>query len=419
MRPEARRRAATAIVLAAATAALGACGGGETADAGGGDASKGVTVYSSLPMQGASKDTAKSIENSIKLAFAESDYRPRGIKIDYRPLDNSTAQAGGWDPQQTAANARKVAQDESTLVYLAEYNSGAAAVSIPITNEVGLTQLSATNSYVGLTTNEPGSTAGEPGKYYPSGERTFFRVAPRDSIQSRAGVTLMRQDGCTKVAVANDKETYGLGLTRGIQQEADAARLEIVSNEGIEKTSANHRAYAASLGGKGADCFYFAGITANGAVQLMNDVASALPDAKLYGSDGICESGFLSLAKGGVPAGVAKRVKCTVATLDLESYPGGSAYLSAYRAAYGDETPDPWSIYWYEAAKLVADTIAEGGTDRESFRAILRGTEDRESVLGRYSFDENGDSTLTTYAVYGAGPGGTPRFVDTVTAEVG
>ncbi len=36
----------------------------------------------------------------------------------------------------------------------------------------------------------------------------------------------------------------------------------------------------------------YSGITANNAVQIYKDFAAALPDAKLYGPDGVAESGF-------------------------------------------------------------------------------------------------------------------------------
>jgi branched-chain amino acid transport system substrate-binding protein len=65
----------------------------------------------------------------------------------------------------------------------------------------------------------------------------------------------------------------------------------------------------------------YAGITANGAVQLYKDVAAALPEAKLYGPDGVAESGFSDPAEGGIPARVAERVKVTVATLAPDEYP--------------------------------------------------------------------------------------------------
>ena len=94
---------------------------------------------------------------------------------------------------------------------MGEFNSGASEVSIPILNEAGIPQVSPANTYVGLTTNLPGSAPGEPQKYYPTGTRTYLRIVPIDSIQAAADLMAMKQAGCTKVAVANDKEAYGTG----------------------------------------------------------------------------------------------------------------------------------------------------------------------------------------------------------------
>ena len=94
-------------------------------------------------------------------------------------------------------------------MYIGEFNSGASKVSIPILSEAGVPQISPANTYVGLTTDDPGSEPGEPDKYYPTGDRTYTRIVPKDTIQAAALVTLMKGDGCTKVAMTNDKEVYG------------------------------------------------------------------------------------------------------------------------------------------------------------------------------------------------------------------
>ena len=71
----------------------------------------------------------------------------------------------------------------------------------------------------------------------------------------------------------------------------------------------------------------FAGITPNGAVQLFKDVAAALPDAKLYGPDGVSNPEFFVADEGGIPADVAERVKVTVATLSPGPVPAGGPEL--------------------------------------------------------------------------------------------
>jgi branched-chain amino acid transport system substrate-binding protein len=390
-------------------------GGGSTSSSGGT-----VDIYSSLPLQGASKNQTNAMVDGIKLALKEHNGKAGPFTVNYESLDDSTAQTGNWDPGQSAQNARKAAQDSKTIAYIGEFNSGASAITIPILNQGNVPQISPANTYVGLTTDEPGSEKGEPQKYYPTGKRTYVRIVPRDTIQGAALVTLMKSDGCTKVAIANDKEVYGAGLARLVEIKAKDQGLDIVSNEGIDKAQPNFRSYAQSIKGQGADCFLFAGVTANGAVQINKDVAAAIPNVKLYGPDGTCESGFTNPADKGIPASIAPQYQCTVATLNLASYPGGKDFLAAFKKEYGNAHPDPYAIYGYEAMDLALDTIdqlGDKGNDKDAMIQALFATKDRQSVLGTYGFDQNGDTTITDYGVYKVGPDGNPEFEKAVKAQ--
>jgi branched-chain amino acid transport system substrate-binding protein len=400
---------------------VGACGGDDDEGGGGGGESGGktLTVYSSLPLQGASRPQTTALVNGIKLALEQAGGKAGEFTVKYQSLDDSTAQAGSWTPEATQANARKVAQDDSAAVYIGEFNSGASAVSIPILNEAGVPQISPANTYVGLTSDEPGSEPGEPEKFYPTGQRTYTRIVPKDTIQAAALATVMKEDGCTNVQLANDKEVYGAGLAKNIQSSAEGQGLTVISNEAIDKNQPNYRALASKAKSAGADCFIYSGITANNAVQLYKDFSAALPDAKLYGPDGVAESGFADPKEGGIPADVASKVKVTVATLDPESYPPeGQEFFSQFEKKYGEPNPDPYSIYGYEAMRLALDAIERSGTGEKAdiVKAIFD-TKDRQSVLGTYSIDENGDTTLTDYGVYTI-KGGELTFDTSVKAEV-
>jgi branched-chain amino acid transport system substrate-binding protein len=398
-----RSLAATSFLIAALGVA--ACGddADEAGDGGGSteQAAKSVTVYSSYPLQGASRPQSIAAVNGARLALEQARGKAGSIEVSYEALDDSTAQAGAWTPEATSANARKAAQDESTAVYLGEFNSGATAVSLPILNEAGIAQISPANTAVGLTSDEPGANPGEPDKYYPTGQRTYTRIVPKDTIQGAALATLMKEDGCTKVQLLNDKEVYGAGLARNIENAAQAQGLTILSNEATDKNAANYRSLASKADSAGADCMVFSGITANNAVQVFKDFAAALPDAKLYGPDGVADSGFASTEEG-IPDEVAQRTKVTIATLNPDSYPPeGQEFFKAYTAKYGEDNPDPYAIYGYEAMRLALDAIERSGTgERADVVKALFETKDRDSVLGTYSIDENGDTTLTDYGIY-------------------
>ncbi|MBJ7328640.1 MAG: branched-chain amino acid ABC transporter substrate-binding protein [Solirubrobacteraceae bacterium] len=405
---------------------VAACGdddsdsGGSSTSASGETSGGTVNVYSSLPLQGASRPQTTAMVDGIKLALKQANNKAGNITVKYESLDDSTAQAGNWTPEATSQNARKVAQDSSAAVYIGEFNSGASAVSIPILNEAAVPQISPANTAVGLTTDEPGATKGEPDKYYPTGKRTYTRIVPIDTIQGAALVTTMKEDGCTKVAMANDKEVYGAGLAGNIELAAEPAGVNIVFNEGIDPKAPNYRSLASRAKGEGVDCFVYAGVTANNAVQLYKDFVAAIPDLKTYGGDGVVESGFTDPAKGGLPASVSKTFKGTVATLSPDDYPpSGQEFFGDFAETYGDKTPDPYAIYGYEAMSLALDAIERSGDgSKEKVLEALFNTKDRESVLGNYSIDENGDTTLTAYGLYVV-KDGEPTFSKTIKAETG
>jgi len=390
-------------LLAAFAVGLTACGDDDD-DGGGGGGGNELTVYSSLPLQGAQRLQTLAVVDGIKLALKQRGGKVGDYTIKYESLDDSTAQAGTWTPEATSANARKAAQDESTIAYIGEFNSGASAISIPILNEVPIAQISPANTAVGLTSDEPGAAEGEPEKYYPTGVRHYLRVVPKDTIQGAALATLMKEDGCTKLAILNDKEVYGAGLARNIESSAKQQGIEVTGNEGIDPKAPNFRSQASAIKSDGADCFIFSGVTPNGAVQLYKDIAAALPDAKLYGPDGVSNPEFYDPKEGGVPPDIASRVKISVATLDPAEYPPeGQKFFRDFKKEYGVENPDVYSIYGYEAMSLVLDTCEQLGaecSDKQAMIDALHQVKNRKSVLGTYDIDENGDTTITDYGIY-------------------
>jgi branched-chain amino acid transport system substrate-binding protein len=417
-------RRTTAIAAMAAVVALGAAACSSSSSGSGGSSSPAssggtVDIYSSLPLQGASSAQTGPLVNGIKLALSQAGNKAGQWTVNYQSLDDSTAAAGQWDAGQTAADARKAASDPKAVYYIGEFNSGASEVSIPILNQAGIPQVSPANTYVGLTTDVTGVSApGEPQKYYPTGKRTYLRIVPIDSIQAGADLMAMKQAGCTKVAVANDKQAYGAGLAQLIEMEKGSYGLTVTSNTGIDPTAPNFRSYASTIRGQGADCFFFAGITANGAVQITKDVHSAIPKAKIFGGDGVCTDSYTNATKGGIPAALYPLTECTVATLDLTAYPGGKDFLAAYKAKYGVSSPDPYAIYGYEAMKLGLETIKQLGAKGDNKADVLKALfaiKARPSVLGTYGFSKNGDTTLKSYGLYKVGSDGEPVFVKTLT----
>ena len=132
----------------------------------------------------------------------------------------------------------------------------------------------------------------------------------------------------------------------------------------------------------------------------------------------MCTSSWTNAKQGGVPADIDPFLQCTVATLDLKAYPGGKQFLAAYKAKYGVSDPDPYAIYGYEAMQLGLQTIAKLGANGDNKADVLKAlfaTKNRNSVLGTYSFNSDGDTTLKSYGLYKVGSNGDPVFDKTLT----
>jgi branched-chain amino acid transport system substrate-binding protein len=356
-----------------------------------------LTVYSSLPLSGAGRPQSQAVVNGERLALEEAGGVAAGRPVRLVSFDDASRAAGTWVPERVARNARRAAQDPSTIAYLGDFNSGASAISMPILNEAGILQISPSNTAIGLTRGGLGAERGEPAKYNPTGLRHYFRLAPNDRVQAGALAAAMAGSGCRRVALIDDGERYGRAITGWAQRTAGRLGLTVAARDTIDRRARSYRGLARRLRGRRTHCAAYGGITVNGAVRLFRALAGAMPKAKLFGADGIAEAGFT----GRVPARVARRVLITASTLAPSAYPAaGQDFFARYAQRYGDPSPDPYAVYGYEAMRLVLDAVAMAGPDRDAVIDVLQAMPDRAGAVGTYRFDRFGDTTLRTFGTY-------------------
>ncbi len=385
------------MVLGMVAALVAGCGGG--GDQGGGGGTQTVKIVSDLPLQGANRFQSTTMVNAIEMAIDERGGKAGNVNIEYESQDNATAQAGQWDEAKCAENAQTAAQDEEIVGWIGPFNSGCAVVEIPILNEAGLGMISPANTYIGLT--KPGGEPDEPEKYYPTGERNYTRVIVADDEQGQAGALLMEEKGVESVYILDDKETYGKGLADQVQQSADELGIQVIGREGVDTTAANFRSVMNKIAQEDPDAIYFGGIIENNAAQLVKDKLGAgmsNDDILFIGPDGIFLDEFLS--QGGEAAEGAYITFGGLPESELSSK--GKQFVQEYESRYDDEV-QPYTAYAYEAANVMLDAIERASKDgevtRETVLKEIFATEDYNGVLGTWSFDEDGDTTLTELSV--------------------
>ena len=278
------------------------------------------------------------------------------------------------------------------MVYLGTFNSGAAKVSIPILNRANLVMISPANTYPGLT--KPGKgEPNEPQVYQPSGKANYARVVPADDLQGAVGANWAKQVGVTKVYVLDDTELYGHGIAVVFADTAKQVGLNVVGGpEGIDPKASDYRALATKIRGASPDLVYFGGITQNNVGKLLKDLRAVLGNSvKFMGPDGIYEQAFLDDA-----GDAADGSYITFGGVPPSKLAGkGGEWYQSYKRRFNAE-PEAYAAYAYESIKVAFDAIQKAGAkDRAKIRDAVFATKDYDGVLGKWSFDQNGDTSLT------------------------
>jgi branched-chain amino acid transport system substrate-binding protein len=284
--------------------------------------------------------------------------------------------------KEISANARAAVQDKTAIAYLGEIDPGTSGTSVQITNQVGLLQVSPTDTAVYLTHSTP-AVSDSPGHFYPASgtfHTTFARVVPTTAQEAKVLVTAMQAQHLTKLYVADDGTDYGRSVATEVRAAAPAASLSVVSSAA------------------GADAVFYAGAPGPEATKALDAAAAASPSALLFAPSALYDDTFVA----GLSAAAQSHLYVTspgfsTATLD----PAGKSFDSAFDSAYGHQ-PAPEAIFGFEAMRSVlAMLTGEGANANSRALAIARFRtlhSDAKSVLGSYSIS-GGDTSIAPFVI--------------------
>ncbi|MDQ3408637.1 MAG: ABC transporter substrate-binding protein [Actinomycetota bacterium] len=399
------RRCSATLVAAVAALALAGCGAQEDPEPTTPVTDEPITeltIHSSLPSLGPDRDEAARVRQGIDLALEQAGGRVGDIAITHEPRDNATRAEEGWSAARVSANARAAAQDDDAGVYIGELRSAASVLSMPILNEAGVAQISPAASAVGLTREGPGAQEGEPGRYYPTGEGHFARLIPDDGVQGAVLAGLMVEERCMRAAMVNDGELEPAQLVPVVAQALRDQGAEVVLDDVLGEDGLPPDRVAERAGEADADCLLYAGDATPQAAQLLLQVAEQLGESTaLFASKGLAEPAFFAPRSGLLPPELGRRLTLTAPPGGEPGSPVRAALLAELGPGAQDDPASRYVFYGYEAMQLALDAIARSGTGRrEDIVDALLETQDRRSVLGTYSIEDGGGSTLDQYAVF-------------------
>ena len=365
-----------------------------------------VTVWSSMPFHGPQREQSLAYDRVIRGAVYDLRGLERGYRVSYKSLDDSSKAADGWDPAVVATNARQASLAASTMAYIGEADSGATAVALPILNQSGILQLSATSTAEGLTRAGVGAGPGAPYQYYPSGNRTFGRMVPHDSWQGAVIAALVKSSHCSSVAILDDGTIYGAGLSAIVSDEVAARRVRIAFSGTLDPAAAG---YGDSVRGIKSSCIVYSGDPGTGAVKVVTDAARHNHKAKVFVPDALVDPSFTDHSKGGIGPRLGNRVTFVGAFRPPVKYPPFGRKLFDQVGGGTNNVRAPNVAAVYAAAELALRCINRvqaatgfGATKvNESRRLMVNcalGRGHRSVALGSYRIHADGDWNGRSYS---------------------
>jgi len=317
--------------------------------------------------------------------------RIRAIYMDDTSGHGSNAR---WSPAVAAANARRASQDSSAIAYIGDFDSGATRFSLPITNEAHILQVSPASSAIDLV--QPFLGAGDqiPDEVQPTGQRTFGRVIPSDEAQANAGAAWAKRLGISTARVVGDGGSFSRVMESAFGERARQTGIK------VERASLTPPRRLCGLNGQrtgspSRELGYYSGAAIPTAQQL-RCVTNGTAGVRLMTTDAL-------LNPAGLHALASSSALVTSAAQDPSQLPAsGQRFARAFQDRY-NRAPGRYAAYGYEAMAVVLDSIrraGDSGADRDSVVSSFFDTTNRHSVLGTYSIDDVGDTTLNRLAGY-------------------
>jgi branched-chain amino acid transport system substrate-binding protein len=215
--------------------------------------------------------------------------------------------------------------------------------------------------------------------------------------QNDANAELISNLGFNTVAVIHDTTDYGKGHNEYFSKAlARIGKAKIVGTFGVTADQQDFTGELTQIKALNPDVIYFGGLTPIG-VRIRSQMDKLGIKAVFDGTSGIVSDAFIQ--------GLGPFAEGTLAFREgapTDKLPGGKFFMEKYNAQKYDNPPEAYGAFAYAAMDMILDSIEKVGPDRKKVTAELANVKDRESIVGKITFDDHGQNTvplITRYVV--------------------
>jgi branched-chain amino acid transport system substrate-binding protein len=207
--------------------------------------------------------------------------------------------------------------------------------------------------------------------------------------QNDANAELIDKLGFKTIAVIHDTTDYGKGHNEYFAKAIErAGKARIVGTFGVTADQQDFTAELTKIKALNPDVIYFGGLTPIG-VRIRSQMDKLGINAVFDGTSGIVSDAFIQ--------GLGPLAEGALAFREgapTDKLPGGKFFMENYNAQKYDNPPEAYGAFAYAAMDMILDTIEKVGPDRKKVIDELAKVKDRDSIVGKVTFDDHGQNTV-------------------------
>jgi branched-chain amino acid transport system substrate-binding protein len=218
--------------------------------------------------------------------------------------------------------------------------------------------------------------------------------------QNDVAAKFMTGQGFKRWVVIHDTTDYGKAHDKYFTEYLTKYGGQVVGRFGVTADQQDFTAELTKAKELKPEVIYFGGLTPIG-VRIRSQMERLGINAVFQGTSGIKSDSYIE----GLGNKLAEGSLSFIEGAPWEKLPGGLFFTGKYAQAKYDQGPEAYGPFAYAAASLLMDTIEKVGPDRKRVIAELAKVKDKDSIIGKITFDDHGQNVVPLISKYVAQDG--------------